>query len=69
MNGEKRFLGIVQKGEFQLLAPGSGSVRLTGLPMQAAQPPESGELDLTEYEGKAITVRGHDGGGWIYSAG
>ena len=45
-----------------------GSVRLTSLPMQAAQPPESGELDLTEYEGKAITVRGHDGGGWIYSA-
>lgn len=71
MNGNDQFLGIVQNGECQLLAPyspPSGSIRLTAIPMQAAQPPETAELDLTEYEGKAIMVRGHDGGGWIYSA-
>lgn len=36
--------------------------------MQEARPPESTELDLTEYEGKAIMVRGHSSGEWIYSA-
>ena len=71
MNGNDRFLGIVQNGEFELLAPSyipGVSPRLTSIPMQAAQPPESGELDLREYEGRAIMIRGHDGGGWIYSA-
>jgi len=71
MNGNDQFLGIVQNGEFQLLEPYrplGGSVRLTGISMQESVPPESAELDLTEYEGKAIMVSGHDGGGWIYSA-
>jgi hypothetical protein len=27
--------------------------------MQVAQPPESGELDLSQYEGKAIVIQGH----------
>ena len=31
-------------------------------------PPETGELDLTQYEGSAIAIQGHDGGGWVYSA-
>lgn len=31
--------------------------------------PESAELDLTPYEGKAVMVSGRDGGaGWVYSA-
>jgi hypothetical protein len=41
---------------------------LTRIQMQEARPPETEELNLTEYEGQAILVRGHDGGGWIYSA-
>lgn len=72
MNGNEQFLGTVQNGEFKPLVPDPGPItvpiRLTGISMQESVPPESGELDLTEYEGKAIMVRGHDGGGWIYSA-
>ena len=71
MNGNDQFLGIVQNGAFQCLVPhrpSGGSVRLTRIQMQEARPPESGELDLTEYEGQAIMVRGHDDGGWIYAA-
>ncbi len=71
MTGNKQFLGIVQNGTFQLLvpyrAPGD-SVRLTRIQMQKNRPPESKELNLTEYEGKAIMVRGYDGGECIYSA-
>jgi hypothetical protein len=37
--------------------------------MQESVPPETGELDLTQYEGSVIAIQGHDGGGWIYSAG
>jgi hypothetical protein len=71
MNGNDQFLGVVQDGAFELLAPyhaPGGSARLTAIPMQASVPPETAELDLSAYEGKAVMVRGHDGGGWIYSA-
>jgi hypothetical protein len=71
MNGDDQLLGIVEGGEFRPLVPRSilsVPVRLTRIPMQAAQAPESAELDLTEYEGQAIMVSGHGGGGWIYSA-
>ncbi len=72
MNEDDQFLGIVEIGQLQLLQPenlAGTSVRLTGIRMQEAASPESREIDLTEYEGKAIMVRGHDGGGeWIYSA-
>ena len=71
MKGNDRFLGTVQAEEFRILWPeqaAGGSVRLTSITMQAAQPPESREIDLIEYEGQAIMVRGHDGGKWIYSA-
>jgi hypothetical protein len=71
MNGND-FLGIVQNGEFKVSVPDPGSlnvpVRLTSISMQESVPPESGEIELTEYEGKAIMVQGHGGGGWIYSA-
>ena len=69
MNGI--FLGLVENGKFKLLSPRPalpGDVRLTSISMQEARSPESGELNLTEYEGNAIAVQGHDGGGWIYSA-
>ena len=66
MNGNDQFLGIVKNGAFQLLVaphrPSGGSVRLTRIQMQTAQSPESEELNLSEYEGKAIMVRGYNGG-------
>jgi hypothetical protein len=71
MNGNGQSLGIVENGEFQRLAPPSelgGPTRLTSISPQASQPPESGELDLSEQEGSAIMVSGLDQGQWIFSA-
>lgn len=68
---ENLFIGVVEKGKFYVLAPGQRlpfSIRLTGIQMQEARPPETQEINLKEYEGKAIVVNGHDGGGWIYRA-
>lgn len=70
---ENLFIGIVKRGRFHLLAPRSSSpstvgIRLTGIQMQEARPPESAELNLEKFEGKAVVVHGHDGGGWIYRA-
>lgn len=70
---EGLFIGVVEEGKFQVMAthqphPLTASVRLTGIQMQEARPPESAELDLEKYEGKAVMVSGHDGGGWIYRA-
>ena len=67
------FIGVVGQGKFKLLAPQPSSplaaeIRLTGMQMQEARPPESAELNLEAYEGKAVMVHGHDGGGWIYGA-
>ncbi len=71
MSSHNRVLGIVENGQFKPLAPTSQTgdkVRLTSLPAQAAQPPDSAELNLAEYEGGAIMVQGHHSGGWIYAA-
>ena len=68
MNGDDKFLGIVQGGQFTSLVPPGAMAKLTGISMQAAQSPESEAVDLTAYEGLAIMVQGHNGGGWIYSA-
>jgi hypothetical protein len=71
MNENNQFLGIVKNRQLHLLQPDSlanTSVRLTRIQMQQAQSPESAEIDLTEYEGQAIMVRGREGGDWIYSA-
>lgn len=62
------FLGIVQDGEFRLLYPQSDSgisVKLTKDSMVVGRPIT--ELDLNEYEGKAIMVHG-DRRDWIYLA-
>jgi hypothetical protein len=72
MNGREEILGIVENGRF--LVPGEsgplgGSMRLTSIQRQEARPPESGELNLTEYEGKAIMVSGYVDSGWVYEAG
>jgi hypothetical protein len=66
-----QFLGIVQGGRFQILAPeyaAGSAARLTGMQMQEAQPPEAKEIDLTKHEGSVVMVGGHFGGDWIYSA-
>ena len=70
MYDQDQFLSIVEKGNFRILSPTPSlvPVRLTGIPMQAAVSPEVEELDLTQYEGTAIMVCGHNGSGWIYSA-
>jgi len=70
---ENLFIGLVESGKFHLLAPRPSSplsavIRLTGMQMQEARPPESDELNLEPYEGKAVMVHGHNGGGWIYRA-
>jgi hypothetical protein len=66
------FLGVVKDGKFQLLFPKDALVgaflRFTSIKIQQAVPPESGELDLSEYEGKVILIRGHGDSGWVYSA-
>lgn len=65
------FIGKVENGKFRVLWPSpaaAGEIRLTTIAMNQSVPPETHELDLGEYEGKAIAVQGHDGGGWIYSA-
>ena len=70
MNAEQLFIGIVENGKFKQLSPKPaplGEVRLTSIQMQESRPPESGELNLSEYEGNAIAVQGY-GGSWIYSA-
>lgn len=64
-------IGIVENEEFRPLWPGRGAlgtVDLTSIRPQEARSPESGKIDLGEYEGKAIAVQGNDQGGWIYSA-
>ena len=66
-----RFIGVVKGGEFLVLDPpgtAGGTARLTRIPIQAAQPPESDEIDLAAYEGRAIMVCGREDSGWIYSA-
>ena len=68
---ENLFIGVVEKGRFYVLAPRRPSpvpIRLTGIQMQEARPPGTQEINLKKYEGKAIIVYGHDGGGWIYRA-
>ncbi len=65
------FIGIVERGVLELLFPKAGSpsfVRLTSTSVQDSAPPESGELNLVEYEQTAIAVEGHVARGWIYSA-
>ena len=71
MNGRDQILGIVENGSFKRLEPGGplGDVlRLTSIQRQEARPPESGELNLTEYEGKAIMVTGYIDSRWVYEA-
>jgi hypothetical protein len=64
-------IGIVQNSLFQPLHPDPGAVRmlrLTATQIMESRPPESQEIDLRQYEGKAIMVLGHEDGEWIFGA-
>lgn len=63
------FLGIVSDKKFQPQDTSfDGSARLTRISMVAGTSPESDEIDLTQYEGKAIMVEGTPSGEWIFDA-
>jgi len=64
-------IGIVRNGRFMMLVSEQrveGWFRLTTVPPGAAEPPESGEIPLGEYEGSAIFVRGIAEGPWLFAA-
>jgi hypothetical protein len=70
-----KFLGIVQNGRFSILMPRPQccTVKLTRIAKPASIAEElvaSHEIDLVEYEGKAIMVTGvlPDRRGWLYEA-
>ncbi|MGW8959983.1 hypothetical protein [Paenibacillus sp. NPDC055715] len=68
---ENQYKGIVENGEFHIRQREPiecNTVRLTRISMQAAQTPESAQIDLSSYEGQTIMVRGEENGCWIYSA-
>jgi hypothetical protein len=64
-------MGLVQEGRFKPSVP-SGRLepyaRLTYCVAETGAAPESQEVDLSLYDGRAIMVRGLDSGNWIYSA-
>lgn len=68
---EKQYFGIVENGLFNIMQRepvDCDQVRLTKIPMQAAQTPESAQINLSNYEGKNIQVSGRLSGCWIFSA-
>lgn len=71
MKTDIQFFGIVSGGKFKIFAPQhleGEVVRLTTIMEEAATPPETGEMDLSQYEDKIIEVSGQVEGDWIYSA-
>ncbi|PEP31663.1 hypothetical protein CN575_21450 [Bacillus wiedmannii] len=68
---DKLYSGIVENGLFNIVQKkpvDCNQVRLTKIPMQAAQTPESAQIELSNYEGKNIQVSGRLSGCWIFSA-
>ncbi len=71
MSNPAQFLGIVEDGTFRQLVPKTRVAvgkRFTTIAPQEARPPESGEVNLSEHEHRAIMFEGMDQGGWVYSA-
>jgi len=69
MDNTRQFLGIVKDERLHIILPESESgepAKLTEMSMAVGM--EIKEMDIGEYEGKAIAVRGYGGSGWIYSA-
>jgi len=69
-------IGVVSDGVLRVLWPKRpptlsdlpARCRLTRIDVIAAQPPESQELGLGEYEGMTVAVEGRCDGDWIYGA-
>lgn len=64
-------IGVVEQGALRVLAPPEATgatARLTTLSMQAAQPVESGALDLRGREDQVLLVSGMLRGDWVYEA-
>ena len=69
--GQGILLGVAQGGELWIVAPAASAgatARLTQIGMAESVSPDSREIELRPYEGMALVIRGHDGGGWIYEA-
>jgi hypothetical protein len=63
-------LGIVNNGSF-IIVETNDSKKLTSISMQEGAPPESGLIDLIQYEGKAILVSTYPQvgeGEWLWRA-
>jgi hypothetical protein len=61
MTEKEIYIGIVRDGKFHTLLPEptiSAPSRLTEISRVEAIPPEARQVDLTQYEGKAIAVQG-----------
>lgn len=67
---QKQFLGVVRNRKFEQLKPSDLGVKIkfTSTTIQESLPPESEELDLSTYEGKAIMIRGNHQGECVFSA-
>lgn len=66
-----QFLGIVENGHFRPLEPKllfGTFLKLTNISREEARSPESGALDLSEYEGATIMVQGDVDSDWLYWA-
>jgi hypothetical protein len=66
-----QFVGAVADGRFRRMFPlwvHDRYPRLTTVPETDSAGPESGEIDLSPYDGEILRVRGNYRDGWIYSA-
>ncbi len=64
-------IGLVKDGNFYTRSPEpeiSAPTLLTEMRIMESMAPEARKLNLTEYEGKAIAVQGHNQGDVIYEA-
>lgn len=71
MSDNEQFFGIVRNGEFYVFAPQNlegTTVKLTTVRLEESHSPENGIINISQFEGKIIEVRGRDSGEWIYSA-
>ena len=71
MNEREIIIGLVKNRKFYPISPESGiggSTLLTEIRIMESVSPENRQLNLTEYEGKAIAIQGYDQGGVIYES-
>ena len=71
MNEREIIIGLVKNSKFFPISPESGisdPALLTEIRTMESVSPENRQLNLIEYEGKAIAVQGHNQGGVIYES-